>query len=111
MLIMIMINSVHRTEAGYCKIQYKESTGQTPDTFGLKASSGNAEASAGGCPASFLFIPNLSSDGINALTIPASTESFISFHCGGVLGLDGTAVSLALTCKLKCCFIGVKSKF
>jgi len=100
-------NNCIRTEAGYCKIQYKESTGQTPDTFGLKASSGNAEASAGGCPASFLFIPNLSSDGINALTIPASTESFISFHCGGVLGLDGTAVSLALTSVTKPFLVGV----
>merc|ERR1711936_611198 len=95
------------TEAGYCKIQYKESTGQTPDTFGLKASSGNAEASAGGCPASFLFIPNLSSDGINALPIPTSTEQFISFHCGGVLGLDGTAVSLALTSATNPFLVGV----
>jgi len=100
-------NNCIRTEKGYCKIQYKASTGTSPDAFSLKASSGNAEASAGGCPSSFLYIPNLSSDGINALTTPSSPEAFISFHCGGVLGLDGTAVALALTSVTKPFLVGV----
>ena len=90
-----------RTEHGYCGIQYKESTGQTPDTFDFFPDApANAEASTGGCPVSFVYIPNLSSDGVNALGIPSSTESFISVSCGQVFGLDGTAVSLALTSKI-----------
>jgi hypothetical protein len=101
-------NNCIRTEEGYCKIQYKESTGQTPDTFSMNASPvTNAEASSGGCPVGFVYIPNLSSDGINALTIPASTESFISYQCGGVFGLDATAVSLALTSVTKPFLVGV----
>merc|ERR1712106_147116 len=98
-----------RTESGYCGIQYKESTGQTPDTFGMFPDSTNAESSTGGCPVSFVYIPNLSSDGISALGIPSSTESFISASCGGVFGLDGTAVSLALTSRAKPFIVGVFS--
>jgi len=97
-----------RTEAGYCGIQYKESTGQTPDTFDFFPDSAtNAEASAGGCPVSFVYIPNLSSDGVSALGIPSSTESFISVSCGQVFGLDGTAVSLALTTRAQPFIVGV----
>merc|ERR1719250_267170 len=97
-----------RTEAGYCGIQYKESTGQTPDTFDFFPNEAtNAEASAGGCPVSFVYIPNLSSDGVSALGIPSSTESFISVSCGQVFGLDGTAVSLALTTRAQPFIVGV----
>jgi len=97
-----------RTEAGYCGIQYKESTGQTPDTFDFFPNqASNAEASAGGCPVSFVYIPNLSSDGVSALGIPSSTESFISVSCGQVFGLDGTAVSLALTTRAQPFIVGV----
>merc|ERR1712123_55544 len=96
------------TESGYCGIQYKESTGQTPDTFDFFPDSAtNAESSAGGCPVSFVYIPNLSSDGVSALGIPSSTESFISVSCGQVLGLDGTAVSLALTTRAQPFIVGV----
>merc|ERR1711872_410887 len=99
-----------RTEAGYCGIQYKESTGQTPDTFDFFPNEAtNAEASAGGCPVSFVYIPNLSPDGVSALGIPSSTESFISVSCGQVFGLDGTAVSLALTTRAKPFIVGVYS--
>merc|ERR1711892_614072 len=97
-----------RTEYGYCGIQYKESTGQTPDTFDFfPDSTTNAESSAGGCPVSFVYIPNLSSDGVSALGIPSSTESFISVSCSQVLGLDGTAVSLALTTRAQPFIVGV----
>ena len=42
------ITHIYRTEAGYCGIQYKESTGQTPDTFDFFPNEAtNAEASAG----------------------------------------------------------------
>ena len=88
-----------RTERGFCKIQYKESTGQTPDTFGIETGKTKAEASSDGCPTSQIYIPNLSSDGIIPLSIPTSSEAFISHHCGSVLGLDDTDVSLALVCK------------
>merc|ERR1711874_518664 len=75
---------------------------------GINAVQG-AEASSDGCPTSHGYIPNLSSDGINALTIPASTEAYISHHCGSVLGLDATAVSLALVSATKPFIIGVYS--
>ena len=58
-----------------------------------------AEASSDGCPTSHLYIPNLSGDGVTSLPIPTSTEAFISHHCGSVLGIDATDVSLALVCK------------
>jgi len=98
-----------RTETGYCKIQYKEATGQTPDTFMMKAPpSPNAEATSGGCPSSWLYIPNLSSDGTSALTVSSqSAEAYLSTHCGGVLGIDGTSVSLALVSATKPFLIGV----
>jgi len=100
-------NNCIRTESGYCKIQYKESTGTTPDAFAMKASSGVAESSADGCPSSYLYIPNLSGDGVQALSTPSSPEAFISTHCGGVLGIDNTPVSLALVSATLPFIIGV----
>lgn len=107
-----LLNAQHytnciRTEEDYCKILYKEATGQTPDTFGMVKSSGNAEASSGGCPTSGLFIPNLSSDGVKPLDIPDSSEAFLSTHCGGVLGIDGKAKTLALVSATQPFVIGV----
>jgi len=99
-----------RTEAGYCAIQYKESTGQTPDTFDMFPNvAANAEASSGSCTVSRVYIPNLSPDGISALPVPTSTEAFISSSCGQVFGLDGTAVSLALTSRTQPFIVGVYS--
>jgi len=100
-------NNCIRTEEGFCKIQYKESTGQTPDTFGMVTGATTGEASSDGCPTSHIYIPNLSSDGINALTIPASTEAFISHQCGSVFGLDAVDVSMALVSATKPFIVGV----
>jgi len=101
-------NNCIRTEEGFCKIQYKESTGQTPDTFGMETGKTAAEASSDGCPTSHIYIPNLSSDGIKAISItPAQAEAYISHQCGSVFGLDGSTVSLALVSATKPFTVGV----
>merc|ERR1712064_244348 len=55
-----------RTEQGYCKIQWKESSSTTPDPFTI---GGNAAIEATGCT-ELISIPNLSPDGVSAITIP-----------------------------------------
>ena len=51
------------------------------------------------CGNGFIFIPNLSPDGIVPLAIPDSNFEFISTVCGGAFGIDGKAVPLALVSK------------
>merc|ERR1712013_6767 len=84
-----------RTEAGYCGVQWKQSTGTTPDAFQMTAS-GTTNAEVDACGNGFIFIPNLSPDGIVPLAIPDSNFEFISTVCGGAFGIDGKAVPLAL---------------
>jgi len=103
-------NNCIRTESGYCAIQYKESTGQTPDVFDLFPDNANAVNSKTKCETSFVHIPSLSPDGIMALPIPPSDRPFISEQCGGVFGIDGSAVSLALTSRAKPFLVGVYTK-
>ena len=52
------------------------------------------------CAASFIYIPNLSPDGINPLPIPVATQEYYSTLCGGAIGLDGKAIPMALISKL-----------
>jgi len=96
-----------RTEAGYCSIQYKETTGTTPDSFDFFPNiAANAETTQGTCSVSYVYIPGLSPDGIQPL--PAtSPESFIDQSCGQVFGIDGTAVSLALVSAKQPFVVGV----
>ena len=51
------------------------------------------------CPHGFIYIPNLSPDGIQPLAVPDSNFEFISTVCGGAFGIDGKAVPLALVSK------------
>ena len=53
------------------------------------------------CPHGFIFIPNLSPDGIQPLAIPDSNFEFISTICDGAFAIDGKTVPLALVSKLQ----------
>ena len=116
-----------RTNKGYCRIQWQESPGTTPDTFQLDTQDVVA-AIAGGvaaadtlalggvhspdpadpttlaqiaCPLAYVQIPEGSINGITPLPIPPSGWAFQSQYCGGVLGLtnDGAIIPTAITCK------------
>jgi hypothetical protein len=52
------------------------------------------------CAASFIYIPNLSPDGIKSLPVPAATQEYYSTLCGGAIAIDGKAIPLALICML-----------
>ena len=84
-------------------IQWKESSSTSPDPFQMTA---NPSAVAGtgaptACPNSYIYIPNLSPDGIKGLPSAASTSEYYSTLCGSNIGHDNTAVSLALASKSK----------
>ena len=56
-----------RTEAGYCRIQWKESSTSSPDSFAMSASPSPTTLAGGGtppntayaCPTGFIYIPEL----------------------------------------------------
>ena len=82
-----------RTEAGYCAIQWKESSTTSPDPFGVGASP-TTQIESNGCDASaagaFIFIPNMSQDGIQKLPIPvSSTYAYQTQLCGSNFGIEG----------------------
>merc|ERR1719397_391863 len=93
-----------RTEAGYCRIQWKESSTSSPDSFTMSASPSPTTLAGGGtppntayaCPTGFIYIPELSPDGISPLPIPIAVQSHYSTLCGGAFGLESKAVPLAL---------------
>ena len=93
-----LVNCV-RQEVGYCRIQWQANSATTPDTFQLDTdgtTNANAAGSAIACVGSFVTIPNASLNGITALS---PTMAFQDSWCGGVLGVDGTAVSVSVVCK------------
>ena len=94
-------NNCIRTEKGYCRIQYKESSTTSPDPFNFLQSIAQTTAvtKSPTCDYSYVYIPNLSPDGITQMPIPDSPEAFVSVHCGEFLGVEGKSVSLALVCK------------
>jgi len=98
-----------RTEAGYCGIMWKESSTSSPDPFQMtkspitNAGSGNPTA----CAATFIYIPNLSPDGISSLPVPVSLQEKYSTMCGGAFGLDGKAIPLALVSRQQPFILGV----
>jgi len=103
-------NNCIRTEKGYCRIQYKESSTTSPDPFDMEAGqTTTASTKPSDCPTSYLYIPNLSPDGVTALPIPGATEAFSSIHCGGILGIDAKTVSMALVSATKPFLVGVFS--
>eukprot|EP00090_Calanus_glacialis_P027414 TRINITY_DN43201_c0_g1_i1.p1 TRINITY_DN43201_c0_g1~~TRINITY_DN43201_c0_g1_i1.p1 ORF type:complete len:380 (-),score=76.16 TRINITY_DN43201_c0_g1_i1:263-1402(-) len=98
-----------RTESGYCGIQWKESSTTSPDPFQMtKNPVTNGQAGhPTACTASFIYIPNLSPDGIAPLPVPDATQEFYSTMCGGAFAIDGKAIPLALVSRTKPFVLGV----
>jgi len=98
-----------RTEKGYCGIQWKESSTSSPDPFQMTkhpvTNGGSGHPTA--CPASFIYIPNLSPDGISALPVPDATQEYYSTMCGGAFAIDGKALPLALISRQQPFVLGV----
>ena len=93
-----------RTEAGYCRIQWKQSSTSSPDPFGILGTT-TASAAAGGsattlCTSGFVSIPDLSMDGFGKIPVPYGIQTFQSTMCGSVFGIEGQTVAAALICKL-----------
>ena len=131
---MTMLNSLLfsencvRTNKGYCRIQWQESPGTTPDTFQLDtqdAAAGAASTMAAGgvhsptpadptmlaqiaCPLAYVQIPDGSINGLTPLPLPPSGWAYQSQYCGGLLGLTdaagGAAIPSAITCNARVSF-------
>merc|ERR1711874_155677 len=102
-----MLNSQYytnciRTEAGYCRIQWKQSSTTSPDPFEILGTTpAGTVAAAGGsattlCTAGFITIPDLSMDGIGKIPVPYGIQTYQSTMCGKVFGIEGTDVAAAL---------------
>ena len=76
-----------RTEKGYCAIQWKQSSTTSPDPFQVGTYTPSAGSSA--CTGGFIFIPNLSPDGINGIPVPPGISGFQSGMCGILFGIEG----------------------
>ena len=94
-----------RTEAGYCAIQWKESSTTSPDPFqiGTLATTG-ANGAAGTVCGQFVYIPGLSKDGINKIPDDPGLKGFQSQVCGSNFGIEMDPVATGviseeLTCK------------
>ena len=86
--------------SGYCGIQWKESSTTSPDPFDVGTGT-SIDATA--C-ADFIFIPNLSPNGINEIAVPVGTLAFQSEQCGSNFGIQGMGtIASALTCKYCFC--------
>merc|ERR1712086_752307 len=98
-----------RTEAGYCGISWKESSTSSPDPFQMTKSpiTNAASGHPTTCTASFIYIPNLSPNGITNLPVPVATQEYYSTMCGGAFGLDGKAIPLALVSRQQPFILGV----
>ena len=94
-----------RTEAGYCKIQWKQSSVSSPDPFGILGTT-TATAGSGGsattlCTSGFVSIPDLSMDGIAAIPVPLGVQAYQSYMCGTIFGIEGQTTSAALISKCR----------
>ena len=116
---LLLSENCVRTNKGYCRIQWQESPGTTPDTFQLDTRdivAGTADTLALGgvlspdpadpttlvaiaCALSYVQIPDGSVNGITPLPLPPSGWAFQSQYCGALLGLHGTTAPTAITCK------------
>ena len=96
-----------RTEAGYCAIQWKQSSTTSPDPFGILGTTPATTVAAAGhssptptlCTNGFIFIPDLSMDGISKIPVPLGLGAFQSEQCGAVFGVESQTTSAALICK------------
>ena len=103
-----------RTEAGYCAIQWKQSTTTSPDPFGILsttpattvAGAGHSPPTPTACTHGFITIPDLSMDGIAAIPVPLGVAAFQSYMCGAIFGVEGQATSAALICKPRLDILG-----
>merc|ERR1712141_369140 len=100
-----------RTEAGYCAIQWKQSSTTSPDPFGFIITT-STTAGAGGssttlCTSGFVAIPDLSMDGITAINVPLGVSAFQSEVCGSVFGVEGQTTSAALISRKQPFILGV----
>merc|ERR1712064_129779 len=93
-----------RTEQGYCKIQWKESSSPTPDPFTI---GGNAAIEATGCT-ELISIPNLSPDRVSAITIPTGVVEYQTEVCGPNFGIEGSAVAQSLVSAKQPFVLGVQ---
>jgi len=97
-----------RTEAGYCRIQWQESTVTSPDPFGILSTTPAATgADAGGaadatlatehnCYKGHISIPDMSMNGLSSLAVPLAVQSYQDMMCGAMFGIEGQDVPVAL---------------
>jgi len=86
-----------RTEKGYCKIQWKQSSTTTPDPFGIGTDLTVIESD--GCAAlnGYVGIPTLSPDGVLPISTAATnTDAYQNQVCGGWFGIDETVTPAPL---------------
>jgi len=100
-----------RTEAGYCAIQWKQSSTTSPDPFGILGTTTTA-AGAGGssttlCTSGFVAIPDLSMDGITQIGVPLGVQGWQSYVCGTAFGVEGQTTSAALISRKQPFILGV----
>merc|ERR1719436_2289055 len=103
-----------RTEAGYCAIQWKESSTTSPDPFSLDSitvagANGQPPAPAFLCDTAYIAIPNLSPDGVLPIPVPiGSSQAFQSQQCGTNFGIEGLgAISAVLASRQQPFVLGV----
>merc|ERR1719445_1399206 len=97
-------NNCIRTEAGYCAIQWKESSTTSPDPFDVGTGT-SIDATA--CD-EFIFIPNLSPDGIAENSFSPVAAAFQGEVCGSNFGLEGMGtVASALVTRQQPFILGV----
>merc|ERR1719445_93242 len=99
-------NNCIRTEAGYCAIQWKESSTTSPDPFDVGTGT-SIDATA--CPGALIFIPNLSPNGLSEIPIPVSPAlAFQSEQCGSNFGIEGMGtIASALVTRQQPFILGV----
>merc|ERR1712113_234994 len=104
-----------RTEAGYCAIQWKQSSTTSPDPFGILGTTPATTVAAAGhssptptlCTNGFIFIPDLSMDGISKIPVPLGLGAFQSEQCGAVFGVESQTTSAALISRKQPFVLGV----
>jgi len=101
-------NNCIRTEKGYCKIQWKESSSTAPDPFQV----GAGTTIDGTACTEFINIPNLSPDGVLPIPVPAGEVQYQNENCGSGFGIPNTvsaptAVPITLTSAQQPFLLGV----
>merc|ERR1712048_578698 len=99
-----------RTEAGYCAIQWKQSSTTSPDPFGILGTTSPAVGAGGSsttlCTSGFVSIPDLSMDGVTSIG-GLGVQAFQSYVCGIAFGVEGQTTSAALISRKQPFVLGV----